>query len=312
MKRCLKLLGFVAALAVCFGWGVLSAPLFAWKPKVHHLFAKAEKEARFAVVEHKPFVIIIPSYNNSEWVERNLSSVFMQNYDNYRVIYIDDASYDGTLEKVKSYIDQYKMAHHIDVIHNLANQGACENITRAIHSCRDEEIAMILDGDDWFAHGHVLQTLNEIYADPDVWMTYGSYIEYPSYSYGVANFAQPLPKKVIEKNTVREYTRKHWCLSQLRTFYVSLFKKIKREDLLWGGKYFDATYDLAFMLPMAEMAGIHAKYLKEILYIYNRETPLNDDKVRAERQRQIAQHILELSPYARLSTLSAEGRYAKN
>ena len=52
--------------------------------------------SRFAVKEHKPFVVIVPSYNNSEWVERNLRSIFEQKYDNFRVIYIDDASTDGT------------------------------------------------------------------------------------------------------------------------------------------------------------------------------------------------------------------------
>jgi glycosyltransferase involved in cell wall biosynthesis len=290
----------VAGLSLCFGGASLSVLLFGWDAYILHRFARPEKEEFFAVMEHKPFVIIVPSYNNSEWVERNLNSIFTQKYDNYRVIYIDDASQDSTLRKVKDSIDNHQMAHRTAVIHNEKNLGACENINRAVHSCCDEEIAMVLDGDDWFAHDRVLQRLNEIYASPDVWMTYGSYIEHPTYSYTVANFAQPLPKKVVEKNKVREYTRKHWCLSHLRTFYVSLFKKIKTEDLLLDGKYYDATYDFAFMLPMAEMAGSHAKYVGEIFYIYNRETPLNDSKVRARRQQQIAEHILELPPYGRL------------
>ena len=89
---------------------------------------------------------------------------------------------------------------------------------------------MTLDGDDWFAHDMVLERLNEIYADPEIWLTYGSYIEYPNYGYSVANFAQPVPKRIFEKQSIREYTRKHWCFCQLRTFYASLFKKIKIED----------------------------------------------------------------------------------
>ncbi len=44
----------------------------------------------------KPFVFIIASYNNSEWYKNNLDSVFAQDYENYRIIYIDDASPDGT------------------------------------------------------------------------------------------------------------------------------------------------------------------------------------------------------------------------
>ncbi|MBS0604825.1 MAG: glycosyltransferase [Verrucomicrobia bacterium] len=312
MKRYFKICGLVVAMATCFAWGALSYPLFGWKTALPNFFVTTPKEPHFAVLEHKPFVIIIPSYNNTEWVEKNLVSVFRQKYDNYRVIYIDDASTDGTLARVNELIARENMPHRVDVIHNETNKGACENIYRAVHTCRDEEIALVLDGDDWFAHDRVLQRLNEVYADPDIWMTYGSYIEYPSYGYTVANFSQPLPKKVIQKNSVRDYTRTHWCLSQMRTFYSSLFKKIKTRDLQWEGKYYDATYDLAFMIPMAEMAGEHVKFLKEILYIYNRATPLNDNKVRAQRQKQVAQHILEQPCYARLSSLSSDGCYIED
>ena len=48
-------------------------------------------------------VIVIASYNNERWVEENLKSVFMQDYSNYRVIYIDDASTDGTADLAEPY-----------------------------------------------------------------------------------------------------------------------------------------------------------------------------------------------------------------
>lgn len=292
-KRFLKLLGLLLVITVGVSMGL------------HFKTEKKKPKAPlFAVTEHKPFVVIVPSYNNRKWVAKNLSSIFEQKYDNYRVIYIDDASTDDTLAMVNDFVLGSDQGHRIEVIHNASNKGACENICLAVRSCRDEEIAMVLDGDDWFAHDRVLARLNEIYADPETWMTYGSYIEYPSYGYTVANFAQPLPQKVVEKNLVRDYTRKHWCLSQLRTFYASLFKRIKTEDLQWGGKYYDATYDLAMMIPMAEMAGPHAKYLSEIFYIYNRDTPLNDDKIRAKRQKEVAEHILDLPCYLEVGSLS--------
>lgn len=296
-------MALLAALAGSFIWGAMTTPLQKWSAKLAHLFEKKSEEKLFAVTEHHPFVIIVASYNNTEWVEKNLSSIFSQKYDNYRVIYINDASTDGTAQYVRDYISSQRMAHRVELIDNPKNRGACENIWRAVQSCRDDEIAILLDGDDWFAHDRVLPRLNEIYANPQVWMTYGSYIEYPSYGYTVANFASPLPDEVVEKNSVREYTRKHWCLSHLRTFYASLFKQIQINDMQWDGKFYDATYDLAFMLPMAEMAGDHAKYVGEVFYIYNRATPVNDNKVRAERQKAVAGHILDLSVYPRLLQL---------
>jgi glycosyltransferase involved in cell wall biosynthesis len=47
------------------------------------------------------FVFIIPSYNNSDWYEYNIKSIAKQHYDNWRAIYIDDASTDGTLKLLK-------------------------------------------------------------------------------------------------------------------------------------------------------------------------------------------------------------------
>jgi len=262
----------------------------------------------YPVLEHKPFVFIIPSFNNSEWVEKNLRSVFEQKYDNFRVIYIDDASTDATLEKVKELTSFYRQEHRVEIWHNETNRGAAENIYRAAHSCSDREILILCDGDDWMAGEHVLKRLNEKYADPAVWATFGSYVEYPKYSYTVANFACPLPLHVVKKGAIRAYCRKKWSLSHLRTFYAGLFKQIKRDDLLYQGSFYDAAYDLAFMIPIAEMAGKHLHFVNEIFYIYNRDNLLNDNKVRFQRQQQLSEYILSLPCYAPVASPFAEGK----
>ncbi len=304
MKRSLWVL---IVLLIGFIGGILMPSIKEWElPKK---WRAKPQQAFYPIIENKPFVIIVPSYNNSEWVKRNLESIFMQKYDNYRIIYVDDASTDSTLQQVEELVDLYQMHHYIEIVHNEKNKGACENIYRTVRSCDDDEIAIVLDGDDWFAHDRVLERLNEIYADPNVWLTYGSYIEYPSYGYTVANFAQPLPPEVIENNSIRDFSRIHWCLSQLRTYYVSLFKKIKLEDVQVDDRFFDATYDVAFMVPMIEMAATHVKYVKEIFMIYNRASPLNDNKVRAKRQQELAQRVFNSAQYSRLSSLEANGAH---
>lgn len=294
----MKWVSFIAVLALGVVLGVVCSSV----PK-DKFFKKSPEQPLFTVTEHKPFVIIVPSYNNSEWAERNLRSIFTQKYDNYRVVYIDDASQDGTLKIVKDFLALHQMEHRFEIVHNELNRGACENIYKTIHRCSEDEIAVILDGDDWFAHDRVLERLNEIYADSNVWLTYGSYVEYPSYSYTVANFAKELPEKIVNKNRVRDYSRQNWCLSHLRTFYVSLYKRIKESDFLMDGKYLSAANDLAVMIPLVEMAGKHAKYVKEVFYIYNRATPLNDNKVRAKRQQETANYIFNLPKYPSLASL---------
>ncbi len=58
-----------------------------------------------------PFCLIVPSYNNakSKIYLRNLDSIFMQDYSNYRVIYIDDKSPDKTGEFVSKYFIEKKI-----------------------------------------------------------------------------------------------------------------------------------------------------------------------------------------------------------
>lgn len=262
----------------------------------------------FAVAEHKAFVFVIPSYNNRQWVEKNLRSIFEQRYDNFRILYIDDASTDGTLEQVVAFTKEQGQEHRLQVWHNESNRGAVENIYRAVHSCEEREIVVLCDGDDWLAHDKVLQKLNEKYANPSVWATYGSYIEYPSYTYTVGNFAQPLPSAILKKHSIREFTKKHWYLSHMHTFYAGLFKKIQLKDLLKEGKYFDATYDVAFMIPLVEMAQDHVHYMKEILYIYNRASLINDDKVRPNQQQEVKNYILSLSEYAPIESPFAQAK----
>jgi glycosyltransferase involved in cell wall biosynthesis len=254
----------------------------------------------FAVTEHKPFVVIIPSYNNAEWVEKNLGSVLSQDYDNFRVIYIDDASLDGTWQAVKELASASKTK--IDIWHNEANCGAMENIYRAATSCSPEEIVVMVDGDDWLPHEHVLEKLNAVYADPDVWMTCGNYLEYPSYSYTIGKYSGEIPEKVIAQNAQRQFSRKTYLLSHLKTFYAGLFHKIGKEDLQFEGKFFDTAPDQAMMIPMAEMAGYHYRHIKDVLYIYNRSNIINEDKVRGERVRQCAAEIHSRKPYRPLQT----------
>ncbi|MBS0620538.1 MAG: glycosyltransferase family 2 protein [Verrucomicrobia bacterium] len=297
--RLIKLLCIAIALVGSFAIG------FSWN---RERIPKRLKKVRVTAQENKPFVIIIPSYNNRAWVDKNLRAVFEQKYDNYRVIYIDDASTDGTYERAQELIAEYGMQNRVELIRNEENVGAAENLFRAVHSAKDQEIILLNDGDDFLAHDLVLTHLNEVYADPEVWLTYGSYVEYPSYSYTVANFAQPLPKGVLEKNQVRHYSKTHWALSHLHTFYAQLFKAIELKDLFYEGKYCSAAADVAYMIPMVEMAGKHAKYLDEILYLYNRSNPLNDTRIRPDMQRKIAEHIFHRKPYQPLAALSQEMR----
>lgn len=242
-------------------------------------------------ISEKRMAIVIPSYNNQEWYQKNLDSVFSQNYENWHIIYIDDCSGDKTGELVLEYVKQKNMEHKVTVIINPHRKGALANHYRAVHMCDDWEIVCQLDGDDWFAHDDVLKRLNEIYEDKNIWTTYGSFMGWPTNAMG---YSKQLAPEVVEKRLFRET---YWTPGQLRTFYAWLFKKIKLEDLLWDhwdesyGRFYPAASDLAFSYPLMEMAGKHYKFIDEIIYIHNVATQINDFKVHRLPQI-IASHTL--------------------
>src|SRR5690348_10732521 len=94
-----------------------------------------EAQKRESSVQEKPIVVVIPSYNNKEWYQRNLDSVFSQDYKNFRIIYIDDASPDGTGSLVKAYIREKKQLHRTTVIQNPKRIGSLANIYKGIWLC---------------------------------------------------------------------------------------------------------------------------------------------------------------------------------
>lgn len=243
----------------------------------------------------KKFVIIIASYNNSQWYERNLASVLSQEYESYRVIYVDDCSPDSTGRLVEEYLAKNDPRGLVKLIRNTERVGAMENIYNAVHSCADDEVIVSCDGDDFLAHSGVLVRLDREYSDPNVWMTYGQYRSHPDMAIGCS---RQIPSNVIEANAFRQYG---WCSSHLRTFYTWLFKRIKKEDLMGqDGKFFAMGWDVAFQLPMLEMSGHRAKFIPDVLYMYNVANPINDSKVNIQLQQGIEKIVRNGKKYSRL------------
>lgn len=269
----------------------------------------------------KPIVVVIPSYKNMQWLESNLNSVLSQRYSNYRVIYVDDHSPDHTADGVEDLLKNKqvdylrldfnsseaesheastlnfgtlvnKERHFFILVQNGTRAGALANLYRMIHSCSDHEIIVTLDGDDWFAHHHVLKELNVLYST-GIWYTHGTLKEYPC---GNVTWSEPVKKTAIKHNTYRKYK----CPSHLRTFYAWIFKKILLDDLLYKGNFFAMAWDMAIMFPIAEMAAERHAFINKVNYIYNVSNSLNDNKVDPDLQNTLDRYIRNKKPYQRL------------
>lgn len=245
----------------------------------------------------KKITIIIPSFQNVLWYERNLSSVFGQDYDNYKVIYTEDYSGDATADLAEKFIQKSDQQHRTTFIRNSERKGALHNLYDMIHSCENDSIILTVDGDDWLYHSGVLKRINEEYSNKDIWMSYGSYIDFPGNTRGCA---KPYEKEIIERNAYRYVP---WRASHLRTFYAGLFKKINKEDMMYDGKFYESAWDLSFMLPLLELCNGKFSYIDDILYAYNNQNPISDYKVKAQQQAMFDGHIRGRKQYSKLENL---------
>lgn len=243
----------------------------------------------------KEIVIVIPTYNNSAWCIKNIESVLMQKYTNYRVIIVNDCSSDDTFAKLEAYLLEHPLKDKVTLITNEERRGAMANWYYTISSLPDHVIVIHLDGDDRLASEHVLTKINRAYADKRVWMTFGQFRCWPSEQVG---FCKRPSANVIKANT---YRRSIWCTSHLRTHYAWLFKKIRKEDFEYDGAFVFTAPDRAMMYPMLEMAAGHFYAFDEILYIYNVSNPLAESRQYLPLQQKTCKYIIGLPPYKPLA-----------
>lgn len=215
-------------------------------------------------LKNRPFTVVVIGHNNGANVEKTLRSVFFQSYLNFRLIYIDDASTDGSHEVARDAINRSERTFQVTFVQNEQKLGDLANIFRAVETCEDHEIVVVLQSGDWLSHEWVLQILNAYYADPDLWIAAGNYIDYPTFQRALKREFQNLRTQPAQS-------------FHLKTFYAKLFKEIKESDLIFSGRFLPACAELAYMTPMLEMAENHFHEIPEIVYVHNKDQARKED-----------------------------------
>ncbi len=145
----------------------------------------------------KKIVVVIPSYNNSAWYTKKIWIRFFSNIMRIFVLFILMIA-QMTIQLISKRLCYYKkFTDRCTVIKNTKRVGALLNLYRAVHSCDDCEIIVTLDGDDWFKHPDVLQVVNTAYSDPNVWLTYGQYENYPNGVQACVKITRNISCKII-------------------------------------------------------------------------------------------------------------------
>lgn len=246
------------------------------------------------------FIIISAVYNMADELKANIEILKQQDYTNFEVYFGDDLSTDNSCEVIEENIKDDKRFHLIKHQNKLFSMG---NICTCIKAANpeDEDVIVLVDGDDKLSSVDVLSYLKEVYTKQQCLMTYGSY-----QSDGVKDKnCKPYPKIAAYFNLFRFCK---WRASHLKTFKYKLWNKIDRTDLTITRKCYEKTIknalhrgqlitwsnlrkvqyedivtstyeyvrrcdDKTFTLPMLEMAGSRSYHISRVLYDYNRRGP---------------------------------------
>lgn len=266
--------------------------------KVCHINSRVKKVfgRRFSNIEEnylprkveQKIVIISPTYNSEKYISNCIESVVSQDYDNYEMIVIDDASTDDTYNIAKQW-----ESDRIKVIRNEENKGAVRNQIESIRKyCKEDDIVMFLDGDDSFINDNeILHFYNNLY-DGTTEFTYGSCYSMVD---RIPLIAQNYPEEIKQKKEYRKY-KFNWNMpyTHLRTFKAGLLNDIDDSNFQDENKnWYKAGGDGSIFYSLIEQADPDkVKVVSDILYNYNDINPLNDYKINGDEQTKNANRII--------------------
>jgi|WetSurMetagenome_2_1015567.scaffolds.fasta_scaffold00064_38 glycosyltransferase involved in cell wall biosynthesis len=111
--------------------------------------------------------VIIPAYNSGKYIRETLLSIMAEDYQDYEIIVVDDASTDNTGAEVSSL--RSDRIHYIKLSYNHGGPSRARNI--GINIARGEYIAFF-DSDDLMVPGRLKTAVSTLESFPDIGMAF--------------------------------------------------------------------------------------------------------------------------------------------
>lgn len=204
------------------------------------------------------FLIIATGWNCQRYARGCVESVKAQTYKNFKVVYVDDGSTDGTadeLAKANGYCFSYGR-----------NYGTvfCRDVV--IKREPNENVIIVwLDLDDELLP-NALERLAVEYQNPDCWLTYGNYID----TYGRVFF----DSETIHMDWAKPVRENDWKFIHLRSFRKQLYDHLSLADVFPEKR--EVYPDANMLYCLLELAGSeHTFPIADVLYKYNDNNPLS-------------------------------------
>ena len=194
-------------------------------------------------------------------------SIIYQNYKNWRIIYVNDYSTDKTKELFSEIVKKNEIEDKVIYIQNKTNMKQAFSKYTAYQLLGNDEIGVVLDGDDWLSNNQVLTKLNNFYNQKNCLMAYSGSKLFRDNRIIKHFYPVEYSKEIKEHNNYRSSGQ--FYFSHLRTGKGILFKQIPKSYMQMNDKWLDRVTDWADMFCIAELAGNRVEAIPELLHIYN-------------------------------------------
>lgn len=229
------------------------------------------------------FKIISTGWNiHPDFIETTLRSIGKQSRDDYHISIAYEATGhdDPAVRQIYNCIDRYlvKSGH---VIIRYPEDGYLFDVRNRYEATmaaepEDDDIIVTLDLDgDSFTHPDVLGRLHDVYSDPSILLTYGSYRPIP-FDAGCEQ-ASEYPPEVVAERSYRRFGRVYF--NHLRTMKGKVFNAIPVDQFQYSaqserfGQWYTKGNDVEFTLSGLELVGPRFAVLPDILMDYNSVNP---------------------------------------
>lgn len=213
--------------------------------------------------ENKSFVVLIFSEETSSSI-KTLESIFAQNYQDFRVVYIYREKSSKSYISAKNFIEENGLLSRIEFHKAIDLNSSTSSLFQIVHHCQDQEVIVHLDSSDSLIDENVLERINEQYKDPDVWLTYADFIEEKT--------QKKKGLKPVVNKSLRQFSTQNspWMLAHLKSYYAGVLKQalpMAQQDLT------DQIFmeDKALMLSLFKIAKWHVRFIPDALTVHDEQ-----------------------------------------
>ncbi len=232
------------------------------------------------------FSIIAPSFNVSATARQAILSIAAQSYQNWHLYVIDDCSTDNSESVVKSLFSSLQIEDKLTYVKNTSKKWEVENTLIGLSMCKDDDIIVRIDLDDYCLMTATFEILNKVYQDPSLEAVWTAHLWFSDKT-GITNtnISGPLP------DDADPYVHP-WVSSHLKTWRKYVLNGVN--DLNYRGKdgeYARRAGDQFFYVPVLKLAKKRA-FLPITAYAYRcNQSPETFQSIDAKFQYDEAQYL---------------------